>query len=91
MMRDILLTIKTCCRAASENQYGVVFTASGIPGATYTATIPGKKLLPAGHNDGSIFQLKDTALVCQESKFSIDFSANGSRWRFVKLCICPCI
>ncbi len=73
-----IIDYQNCCRAVSENQYGVEFTASGVPGTTYTATIPGKKLLPAGHNNGSIFKLKDTALVCQESKFSIDFSADDA-------------
>ncbi|HNP23228.1 MAG TPA: gliding motility-associated C-terminal domain-containing protein [Panacibacter sp.] len=70
-----IVAFQNCCRAASKNQFGVEFTASGVPGATYTASIPGQNILPSGHNNGAVFKLKDTALVCSETKFSIDFGA----------------
>jgi hypothetical protein len=59
---DVGYTIayQNCCRAASKNQFGLENTASGVPGATYTANIPGKNVLPAEHNNGAIFKLKDT-------------------------------
>jgi len=73
-----IIAYQNCCRAASQNQYGVEFTASGIPGATYTANIPGKNLLQKEHNNSPVFKLKDTALVCAGSKFAIDFSATDA-------------
>ncbi|HEX5151964.1 MAG TPA: PKD domain-containing protein [Parafilimonas sp.] len=71
-----IVTYQNCCRAESENQYGTEYTASGKPGATYTASIPGKNILATAHNNSSIFTLKDTALVCAGAAFSIDFGAD---------------
>jgi len=73
-----IIAYQNCCRAASENQFGLDFTASGIPGATYTATIPGKSVLPAEHNNSAIFKLKDTALVCSQGRLAINFSADDA-------------
>lgn len=71
-----VLAWESCCRALSQNQFGVAFTAGGLPGATYTAIIPGKNILNAGHNNSPVFKLKDTSLVCAGSKVAIDFSAD---------------
>lgn len=68
-----VIAYQNCCRPYSLNQTGVAFTGSGIPGATYTATIPGKKMLPAGHNSSAVLPLKDSVLVCLDSEFSVNF------------------
>ncbi|QEC68187.1 T9SS type B sorting domain-containing protein [Panacibacter ginsenosidivorans] len=73
-----IMAYQNCCRAASKNQFGVEFTASGVPGVTYTANIPGKNVLPAEHNSSAVFNLKDTALVCSGTKFAIDFGADDA-------------
>jgi len=70
-----ILAYQNCCRADAWNQYGLAPTLGGAPGATYTANMPGKKILPGEHNNSAVFKLKDTALTCLESKFAIDFSA----------------
>ena len=73
-----VISYQDCCRAQAVNQLGVAHTLSGIPGATYTADIPGLSTLPTGHNTSAIFKLKDTALVCLDRQFTIDFSADDA-------------
>jgi gliding motility-associated-like protein len=70
-----IITYQNCCRADSKNVLGNASTISGIPGATYTAVMPGKKILNTGINSSAIFNLKDTSLVCYQSNFTLDFSA----------------
>jgi gliding motility-associated-like protein len=76
-----IVTFQTCCRTNGiENMQAQTFTNSGGgtfsgDGATYTGQIPGTKTLPLGTNNSPVFALKDTALVCQNSPFKLDFSA----------------
>jgi len=44
-------------------------------GSTYVTRIPGTNTLPTGHNSSPQFNVKDTALVCSNKKFSLDFGA----------------
>ncbi|MBL7750320.1 MAG: gliding motility-associated C-terminal domain-containing protein [Chitinophagaceae bacterium] len=44
-------------------------------GATYVGSIAGTTLLGGGVNSSPQFQVKDTALVCQNRNFTLDFSA----------------
>ncbi len=45
-------------------------------GANYVTKIPGKYSLPAGHNSSPQFNVRDTALVCANKSFKLDFGAN---------------
>lgn len=69
---------QTCCRTdAITNVLKEQITAQTFgEGATYTCNIPGTASLPTGNNSSPVFALKDTTLVCQNSPFSIDFSAS---------------
>lgn len=70
-----IIAYQNCCRADSRNVSSDPRTISGIPGATYTAIMPGRNILPAGNNSSAVFNLKDTSLVCYQSLFTLDFSA----------------
>lgn len=70
-----VITYQNCCRADSRNISGDPGTISGIPGATYTAIMPGRNILPTGKNSSAVFNLKDTNLVCYQSQFTLDYSA----------------
>ncbi|HNP24839.1 MAG TPA: PKD domain-containing protein [Panacibacter sp.] len=70
-----VLSYQNCCRAVSQNVLSNASTLNGVPGATYTATIPGTQSLASGYNSSAVFNLKDTSLVCYQSNFTIDFSA----------------
>lgn len=61
-----------CCR---PNNIANLSTLSGI-GGTFTTTIPGKSILPTGNNSSPQFAVKDTALVCQNKDFLLDFGAS---------------
>jgi len=69
------LAYQSCCRAASLNVSSNAATLSGVPGATYEATMPGTNILSTGHNSTALVNLKDTALVCHSSAFTLEFSA----------------
>lgn len=69
------LAYQSCCRAASVNVAPDNTTTSAVPGAAYEATMPGTALLPSGHNSTALVNLKDTALVCYNSPFQLEFSA----------------
>lgn len=73
-----ILAYQNCCRASSINVVSNANTISGVPGATYTANIPGTKILPGGHNTSAVFNLRDTTLVCFQSNFTVDFSATDA-------------
>lgn len=68
---------QTCCRTdAITNIVKQQVTANTVgEGATYSCNIPGSNALGSGTNSSPVFALKDTTLVCQNSPFSIDFSA----------------
>ncbi|MBL7702666.1 MAG: gliding motility-associated C-terminal domain-containing protein [Ferruginibacter sp.] len=69
------LAYQSCCRAASLNVSANAGTLSGVPGATYEATLPGTNILATGHNSSALVNLKDTALICYSSPFTLEFSA----------------
>ena len=69
------LAYQSCCRAASLNVSSNASTLSGVPGAAYEATLPGTSLLATGHNSTALVNLKDTALICHDSPFTLEFGA----------------
>ncbi|MFN8306683.1 MAG: PKD domain-containing protein [Ferruginibacter sp.] len=69
------IAYQSCCRAASINVSSTPNTTSGVPGATYEAVLPGTNTLPTGHNSTALVNLKDTALICYSSPFTLEFSA----------------
>ena len=60
-----------CCRVDNISNLAV----SVGTGATYLGSIAGSSTLGTGHNSSPHFLLNDTALVCQNRNFTIDFSA----------------
>lgn len=64
-----LLAWARCCRANG------LINAGGQIGATYVARIPGTNVLPDGINNSPEFVVKDTALVCGDNDFVLDFGA----------------
>ncbi|MCW3082444.1 PKD domain-containing protein [Segetibacter sp.] len=60
-----------CCRI--EDIGNVV--GAGI-GGTFVTKIPGTALLSSGNNSSPQFAIKDTALVCQNKSFVLDFGAS---------------
>lgn len=69
---------QTCCREFTENLKEIDATLSGASGTTYECISPGKLLLPTGTNSSAVFKIKDTALVCYNVQFSLDFSATDA-------------
>jgi gliding motility-associated-like protein len=63
-----------CCRADNIRNLAV---ATGI-GGTFVTRIPGSDNMPAGHNSSPQFVIKDTALVCQNKNFVLDFGASDA-------------
>ncbi|HEY5967137.1 MAG TPA: T9SS type B sorting domain-containing protein [Chitinophagaceae bacterium] len=67
------IAFQRCCRVDNITNLGV---AIGV-GATYVGSIAGSNTLGAGnHNSSPEFYLRDTALVCQNRNFTLDFSAS---------------
>lgn len=64
------LTVSNCCRVDN-----ITNLAANGTGSTFTTYIPGTNVLPNGVNNSSIFNLKDTSLVCANKKFTLDFGA----------------
>ena len=69
------LSYQNCCRVTSANVTSNASTPTGVPGATYEAVMPGTDLLPTGVNSSAVFLLKDTALVCNNKNFTLNFTA----------------
>lgn len=44
-------------------------------GSNYVTKIPGTNTLPSGHNSSPQFNVRDTALVCANKSFTLDFGA----------------
>ncbi|MBI1344100.1 MAG: T9SS type B sorting domain-containing protein [Terrimonas sp.] len=63
------ITFQRCCRVDFVSNLGV----SNNVGATYLGSIAGSNGVT--HNSSPQFQVKDTALVCQNRIFTLDFSA----------------
>lgn len=73
-----------CCRANNIANLGI---STGV-GGTYTTTIPGTTLLPAGHNSSPQFAVKDAALVCQNKNFVLDFGASDTDGDSISYAFC---
>lgn len=69
------LAYQNCCRAASVNVQSNASTVSGVPGATYETIMPGSNLVGSGHNSNAVVKLKDTALICYNSPFTLEFGS----------------
>lgn len=65
------LTWIRCCRPENLSNMS---QAIGV-GATFATKIPGTNLVTNGINSSPQFEVKDTALVCQNKTFQLDFSA----------------
>jgi gliding motility-associated-like protein len=48
---------------------------TSVTGATFTTQIPGTNQILTGNNSSPQFVTKDTAIVCKQTNFSLDFSA----------------
>src|SRR6188768_3249742 len=67
------ISFQRCCRVDNITNLSVPV---GV-GATYVGSIAGSNTLGAGnHNSSPQFYLRDTALVCQNRNFTLDFSAS---------------
>ena len=67
------ISFQRCCRVDNITNLSVPI---GV-GATYVGSIAGSNTLGAGnHNSSPQFFLRDTALVCQNRNFTLDFSAS---------------
>ncbi|MDE3251566.1 MAG: gliding motility-associated C-terminal domain-containing protein [Bacteroidota bacterium] len=60
-----------CCRIDYISNLAVPTSV----GSNYVTFIPGKLALPAGHNSSPQFNVRDTALVCANKPFKLDFGA----------------
>ncbi|MES2003204.1 MAG: PKD domain-containing protein [Bacteroidota bacterium] len=63
-----------CCRI----DYITNLSVATSVGSNYVTKIPGTASLPVGHNNSPQFNVRDTALVCANKKFILDFGANDS-------------
>ena len=69
------VSFQRCCRVDNITNLGV---AIGV-GATYLGSIAGSNTLgsmTSNHNSSPQFYLRDTALVCQNRNFTLDFGAS---------------
>ncbi|MES2373197.1 MAG: PKD domain-containing protein [Bacteroidota bacterium] len=60
-----------CCRINEITNLSIKTNV----GSNYMTKIPGTLALPQGHNSSPQFLVKDTALVCANRKFKLDFGA----------------
>lgn len=63
-----------CCRVDFITNIG---QSTGI-GSNYSTRIPGTQTLASGNNSSPQFNIKDTALVCANKKFILDFGAEDA-------------
>ncbi len=63
-----------CCRS---DMIANMALSTGV-GATFVTNIPGNTVLPTGHNSSPQFLVKDTALVCKQKSFILDFGATDA-------------
>lgn len=65
-----------CCRVEGiSNLFGSNPNRTANIGNNYVTYIPGRNSLPTGFNNSPQFNVKDTALVCANKKFKLDFGA----------------
>ncbi len=60
-----------CCRADFIANLSI---PTGV-GSNYVTKIPGRIALPGGNNSSPQFNVKDTALICSQKQFILDFGA----------------
>ncbi len=60
-----------CCRVDNISNLAIPVSV----GSNYVTYIPGKLSLPSGHNSSPQFNVRDTALVCANKPFVLDFGA----------------
>ncbi len=60
-----------CCRVDNISNLAVKTSV----GSNYVTKIPGRNTLASGHNSSPQFLIKDTALVCANKSFKLDFGA----------------
>ncbi len=60
-----------CCRVDNISNLAVKTSV----GSNYVTRIPGRNTLASGHNSSPQFLIKDTALVCANKSFKLDFGA----------------
>jgi gliding motility-associated-like protein len=65
------VSFQRCCRVDNISNLSV---AVGV-GATYLGSIAGTSTLGTGHNSSPEFLVRDTALVCQNRNFTLNFGA----------------
>ncbi|MBC8033150.1 MAG: gliding motility-associated C-terminal domain-containing protein [Chitinophagaceae bacterium] len=72
-----LVAFQTCCRANNiTNMLGFSLPSGTLgDGATYVANISGTNLLGSETNSSPEFKVKDTAIVCADNRFELDFGA----------------
>ena len=72
------IAFQTCCRSRdimNMMEFSIPGGNTG-DGATYVGNIPGTNIITdTAFNSSPVFALKDTAVVCQNSQFTLDFSA----------------
>jgi gliding motility-associated-like protein len=66
------VSFQRCCRIDNISNLSLAIGA----GATYLGSIAGTNVLGSNHNSSPQFFLRDTALVCQNRKFTLDFGAS---------------
>jgi gliding motility-associated-like protein len=72
------VSFQTCCRSGDINNMVELPLPSGSTGdgATYVGNIPGTSVITdTAHNSSPVFLLKDTAVVCANNQFTLDFGA----------------
>jgi gliding motility-associated-like protein len=76
-----ICSFQTCCRSQTVNiqTFPVIAAGGNFEGTTYICTIPGSNTLPRpASNSSPSFQIKDTALICSNKRFKLEFSAIDS-------------
>lgn len=76
-----------CCRIAGLSN---IQSPSDSQGATYSISIPGTSVgMNATQNSSPKFNLNDTAIVCENSSFSVDFGATDADNDSLAYSFCP--
>ncbi len=77
-----IAAFQTCCRSQSIvniQTFSIPSLGGSFEGATYVCTIPGSNILPRpAFNSSPSFLIKDTALICSNKRFKLDFVAIDS-------------
>ncbi len=79
-----ILSRSSCCRVDQISNLSVKTSV----GSNYITQIPGTATLPSGHNSSPQFFIKDTALVCANKRFSLDFGAGDPENDSLSFALC---